>query len=217
MSTGRAGKHLPAHDGRRTGTNTRMLGLFSHFAGARQGDCPGAQGAQSWRCSSAHRGGGAKGLVDPIQSPLGSPPRNFTALEVPGTSLPLLIWDLWMLQTVSNLPNGARDLGPLCMFGDAPLTFPGAGLGGTPHPLHGPVHPTSAMALGATSVGLLVAGVVPSTALRPAPVGMAGEGSLPASSQGSPRAGEWLGVAWPLPPAWQRGCGPRADREALLT
>lgn len=86
-----------------------------------------------------------------------------------------------------------------------------------PHPLHGPVHPTSAMALGATSVGLLVAGMMHSTGLHSVLVGLAGEGSLPALSQGSPRVGEWLGVAWPLPPAWQRGCGPRTDQKALLT
>lgn len=60
--------------------NTPMLGLFSHFEGARQGDMAGAKGAQSWHCSGAHKGESAKGLVDPIQSPLGSPPRNFTVL-----------------------------------------------------------------------------------------------------------------------------------------
>lgn len=34
-------------------------------------------------------------------------------------------------------PNGVRDLAPLWMFGDAPLTFLGAGLG-VSHSLHGP-------------------------------------------------------------------------------
>lgn len=136
MSMDRAGKGLPACDGRRTGTNTPMPGLFSRFEGARQMDRAGAKGAQSWHRSSAHRGGGVKGLMDPIQSPLGSPPRNFyCALEVRGTSLPLLIWEPWVLQTVSNLPKWCETLGPSVYVWRCPFDLPGSWPWGTPSPL----------------------------------------------------------------------------------
>lgn len=59
--------------------NTPMLGLFSHFEDARQGNWAGAKAAWSWCRSSAHRED-VNTLVYPIQSPLGSPPRNLTVL-----------------------------------------------------------------------------------------------------------------------------------------
>lgn len=172
----------------RTGTNTTMPGLFSRLEGARQGDWAGATGA------GAHRGGVPRGRQIPSK-----------ALWV-HTETSRVLWRSraqasrsshgtpgWCRQS-ATCPNAARDLAPLHLVGDAPLTLLGAGLRGTPLPLARPCAPHSQHG---PSAGLPVAGVTHSPALHPAPVGRAGEGSPPASSQGTPRAGGSWGLPGP--------------------
>lgn len=186
-----------------------MPGLFSRFEGARQGDWAEARALvhteegvpRGWRIPS-------KALwVNPETSRVlwrSRAQASRTSHGTPG----------WSRQS-ATCPNATRDLAPLRLVGDAPLTLLGAGLGGTLPPLARPCAPHSQHG---PSAGLPVAGVTHSPALRPAPVGRAGDGSPPASSQGTPRAGGRLGVAWPLPPAWQRGGGPsRAGSAPHLT
>lgn len=164
------------------------------------------RGAQSWRSSGARRGRGAKGLVDPTQKSSGFPSQKLRcALEVPGTSVPLLIWDPWMLQTVSNLPKQCWGLGPSTYVWRRPFDLPGSWPWGGPlTPC--PAHPTSATALGATSGGLLVAGAMGSPAPHPAPAGLAGEGS-PGKPQGWGTAGGCLAPATSLVEGLRAGNG----------
>jgi len=152
---------------RRTGMNTPTPGLFSRFGGARQRDRAGAKGARSWHRSSAHRGVGAEGLVDPVQSPPFTSQKLHCALEVPGTSLPLLTWDLRMLQAAGNLPKRCWRHGP----SDPPGSWPRG-------PLAQPCAPHLSPGSG-----------TPRTARRPALGGLPGAGPLPASPRGSPGAG----------------------------
>lgn len=74
------------------------------------------------------------------------------ALEVPGTSLPLLIQDLWMLQIASNLSKRCWNRGPSACLWRWLFHLPRTGLRRPPHPSH----PTSASAPGAISVGVQV-------------------------------------------------------------
>lgn len=86
--------------------------------------------------------------------------------------------------------------------------FPGAGLGGSPH---SPVHPTLAMALGASSVGLPFACATRGTALHCAVVGHTGEGPC----QPQPRAARGLGRGWRLPGPCHQADGGAVGRERL--
>lgn len=183
-----------------------MLGLFSHFEGTRQGNWAGAKGARSWHHRDAHRGGDAKGMADVIQSSLvslcsggprhKSPSPHTGPLDAPDSQQPAqTVLESWALcvsleMALSPSRNWPQET-------SSPLT---------PH-----------LSLGSGSHFCWGAGVMHSTDLHPALVGLEGRSSPPASAQGSSRPGEGLGVTWPLPSAWWRDCGPRADREVLLT
>lgn len=151
-----------------------MPGSFSGLDSVRQGT-----GLEP-RTLRAGGGGGDKGSVDPIQSSLYSPPRNFPLEVLAQASLSSSGISGCSRQSAA-CPKGAGDLAPLCMLGDAPLTSLGAGPGGPPPSLH-PAQPWSHCRWGASG------------RRSPTPEGWQ-ERAPPAPS----REAQGLGSGWGLP------------------
>lgn len=156
-----------------------LLGLFSPFEDARQEDLAGAKDAQGWHWNSACRQGGPEKFMDPSHH---QPPSSHKGpLDAPDSQKPAgIMLEVWPLRGCWQdvQPSQKLALGAPLMALCTPL-----------QPWFGSLFCWAASCM---------CNVWHSPALCCG--GADRRGSLPASAQGSPRTGERLEVAWPLPP-----------------